>query len=61
MIKNLLIIHSEDWINADISLKNLIITNLSTFETEIAHLELEELSLELELAIPLLRVGNIYG
>lgn len=47
---------SEDIIGADISIKNLVITNLSTFETEIAHLELEDLSLELELAIPVLRV-----
>ena len=34
----------------------MVITNLSTFVTEISHLELEDLSLELELAIPVLRV-----
>merc|ERR1711868_247606 len=51
----------EDWISADIALKNLIVKNLSTFETEIAHLELEELSLELELAIPLLRGDAMYN
>ena len=51
---------SEDIIGADISIKNLVITNLSTFVTEISHLELEDLSLELELAIPVLRV-KIYG
>ena len=49
-------IFREDIVNADIAVKNLVITNLSTFVTEIAHLELEDLSLELELAIPVLRV-----
>ena len=49
-------IFREDIVDADIAVKNLVITNLSTFVTEIAHLELEDLSLELELAIPVLRV-----
>ena len=44
-------------VGADITIKNLVIRNLSTFVTEVAHLELEDLSLELELAIPDLRVG----
>ena len=44
-------------VGADIAIKNLVIRNLSTFVTEVAHLELEDLSLELELAIPDLRVG----
>ena len=48
---------SEDLVGADIAIKNLVIRNLSTFVTEVAHLELEDLSLELELAIPDLRVG----
>ena len=50
-------IYSEDLVGADIAIKNLVIRNLSTFVTEVAHLELEDLSLELELAIPDLRVG----
>ena len=46
----------QDIIKADISIDNFVITNLSTFITEIAHLELEDLALELELRIPKLRV-----
>merc|ERR1719239_1928778 len=51
----------EDIVDADIAVKNLVITNLSTFVTEIAHLELEDLSLELELAIPVLRGDAWYN
>ena len=46
----------QDIIKADISIDNFVITNLSTFITEISHLELEDLALELELRIPKLRV-----
>ena len=49
-------ISREDIIKADISIDNLVITNLSTFITEIAHLDVEDLALELELRIPQLRV-----
>ena len=51
-------ISREDIIKADISIDNLVITNLSTFITEIAHLDVEDLALELELRIPQLRVTN---
>ena len=51
-------ISREDIIKADISIDNLVITNLSTFITEIAHLDVEDLALELELRIPQLRVIN---
>jgi len=45
----------EDIIKADIEVNDLVITNLATFETKIAHLDLEALSLELELTIADLR------
>jgi len=51
----------EDIIKADISIDNLVITNLSTFITEIAHLDVEDLALELELRIPQLRGDAIYN
>ena len=38
------------------SIENLVIRNLSTFETRLAHLDLESLSLSLELGISDLRV-----
>ena len=46
----------EDIITADVSIENLVIRNLSTFETRLAHLDLESLSLSLELGISDLRV-----
>eukprot|EP00091_Calanus_sinicus_P011461 TRINITY_DN2597_c0_g1_i14.p1 TRINITY_DN2597_c0_g1~~TRINITY_DN2597_c0_g1_i14.p1 ORF type:complete len:254 (-),score=101.37 TRINITY_DN2597_c0_g1_i14:40-801(-) len=45
----------EDIIKATIEINNLVIKNLATFETKIAHLDLEALSLELELTIADLR------
>ena len=35
---------------------DLVFTNLSTFETELVHLDQEGLSLELKLSVPELRV-----
>ena len=46
----------EDIIKVTIEIDNLVITNLATFETKIAHLDLEALSLELELTLADLRV-----
>ena len=46
----------EDIITADVSIENLVIRNLSTFDTKLAHLDLEKLSLALELGIDDLRV-----
>ena len=46
----------EDVIKADITIDNFIIKNLATFETKLAHLDLEALSLELELTLADLRV-----
>merc|ERR1712154_517 len=51
----------EDIITADVSIENLIIRNLSTFDTKLAHLDLESLSLSLELAINDLRGDAIYN
>jgi len=45
----------EDIITADIEINDLVITNLATFETKLAHLDMEDLSLELELTIADLR------
>ena len=42
----------------DITIDNLIIKNLATFDTKVAHLDLEKLSLELELGIADLRVSS---
>ena len=55
-----LVYFSEDVIKADIAIKDLVIKNLSTFETEISHLELSDLSLELELRISDLRVRKFF-
>merc|ERR1719192_550943 len=51
----------EDIITADVSIENLVIRNLSTFETKQAHLDLESLSLSLELGISDLRGDAIYN
>ena len=47
----------EDFIKVTIEIDNLVITNLATFETKIAHLDLEALALELELTLADLRVS----
>ena len=46
----------EDIIKVTIEIDNLVITNLATFDTKIAHLDLEALALELELTLADLRV-----
>merc|ERR1712243_502136 len=51
----------ESIIQADIKIDNFVITNLSTFETRLVHLDLEELSLELDLAIADLRGDADYS
>ena len=48
----------EDIAKVTIEIDNLVITNLATFETKVAHLDIEQLSLELELTIADLRVGQ---
>merc|ERR1719348_2799861 len=45
----------EDIAKVTIEIDNLVITNLATFETKVAHLDIEQLSLELELTIADLR------
>eukprot|EP00091_Calanus_sinicus_P015441 TRINITY_DN33694_c0_g1_i1.p1 TRINITY_DN33694_c0_g1~~TRINITY_DN33694_c0_g1_i1.p1 ORF type:complete len:140 (-),score=52.67 TRINITY_DN33694_c0_g1_i1:325-744(-) len=45
----------EDIIKVTIEIDNLVIKNLATFETKIAHLDLEALALELELTLAELR------
>merc|ERR1712002_449574 len=45
----------EDIAKGTIEIDNLVITNLATFETKLAHLDIEQLSLELELTIADLR------
>ena len=49
-------IYREDIVKVTIEIYNLVITNLATFETKIAHLDIEQLSLELELTLADLRV-----
>merc|ERR1712241_313141 len=51
----------EDIITADVSIENLVVRNLSTFDTKLAHLDLESLSLSLELGINDLRGDAIYN
>ena len=51
----------EDIITADVSIENLVIRNLSTFDTKLAHLDLEKLALALELGIDDLRVKQSVG
>ena len=46
----------EDIVKVTIEIDNLVITNLATFETKIAHLDIEDLSLELELTLADLRM-----
>merc|ERR1712106_595192 len=45
----------EDIVKVTIEIDNLVITNLATFETKIAHLDIEQLSPELELTLADLR------
>ena len=52
------ILYREDIITADVSIENLVIRNLSTFDTKLAHLDLEQLALALELGIDDLRVSQ---
>ena len=56
IIKFFKILNREDIVKVDIKIDNLVITNLATFETKVAHLDLEALSLELELGLEDLRV-----
>ena len=49
----------EDIAKVNIEIDDLVVTNIATFETKLAHLDLEALSLELELTLALLRVGTI--
>lgn len=49
----------EDIIKVDIAVTDLVIRNLSTFQTTQAHFDLENLSLELGLLIPDLRVSKM--
>merc|ERR1712168_1036213 len=51
----------EDIITADVSIENLVVKNLSTFDTKVAHLDLENLALTLELGINTLRGDAIYN
>merc|ERR550519_1402683 len=51
----------ESIIQADIKIDNFVIINLSTFETRLVHLDIEELSLELELGIADLRGDADYS
>ena len=44
-------------VHLNITIDDFIIKNLATFETKLAHLDLEELALELNLTIADLRVG----
>ena len=48
--------YREDIVKVTIEIDNLVITNMATFETKIAHLDMEDLSLELELTLADLRV-----
>ena len=48
--------YREDIVNVTIEVDNLVVTNLGTFKTKIAHLDIEQLSLELELTLVDLRV-----
>merc|ERR1719348_2169272 len=45
----------EDIAKVTIEIDNLVIANLATFETKLAHLDVEQLSLELELTLADLR------
>ena len=49
----------EDIAKVNIEIDDLVVTNIATFETKLAHLDLEALSLELELTLALLRVRTI--
>ena len=51
-------IYREGIAEVDITLDDLVITNLSTFETSTVHADTTALSLELGLAIEKLRVRN---
>ena len=56
LYESLSVLRREDIIKVTIEIDNLVITNLATFETKIAHLDLEALALELELTLADLRV-----
>merc|ERR1719158_747664 len=45
----------EDIAKVTVEIDNLVITNLATFETKLAHLDVEQLTLELELTLADLR------
>jgi len=51
----------EDIIKADITIDDLVIKNLATFNTEVVHLDLEALALNLELTIANLRGDAMYS
>lgn len=51
----------EGAIKLDATIDDLVVTNLASFETRVAHVDLELLSLDLELFVPLLRADAIYS
>ena len=50
----------ESGVEADITLDNLMVKNLATFETRNIHVDILDLNMQIELFVPLLRVST-YG
>ena len=48
-----------DGVKVDITIDDFFIKNLATFETKIVHVDIEGLTLALELMIPKLRVSKL--
>ena len=52
---------SESGVEADITLDNLMVKNLATFETRNIHVDILDLNMQIELFVPLLRVSRTYS
>ena len=47
----------ESGVEADITLDNLMVKNMATFETRTIHVDILDLNMQIELFVPLLRVS----
>jgi len=52
---------SESGVEADITLDNLMVKNLATFETRNIHVDILDLNMQIELFVPLLRADGVYS
>ena len=61
LLYNIIYFFRESGVEADITLDNLMVKNLATFETRNIHVDILDLNMQIELFVPLLRVSQTYS